>query len=166
MIPLGPIECVFFSLLVVVFWFVLGAAHFHFVTPPHTHTHRMKVIYILNGCPLSPFIMLIIEPMTFRCPFIDPNLPKYPIPCTCPIKISKWTRLAYLKGMWVVFNSFFRVSKFYRLDLYNITYVAVANLRRGTSKNQISLHLVMIIGSACFSVSQLNPSVLPIMSSR
>lgn len=70
LIPLGPIECVLFSLsgcTLVWSWNCTCSIC----------THTMKVFFFLNGHPLSPPIMLSIEPRTFRSPFLDPNLPKH-----------------------------------------------------------------------------------------
>ena len=69
--------------------------------------------------------------------------------------------------MWVLFGSNFMFSNFYQLYLHNKTCIALANLQWNIYKNWIenwtNLDVVMVSGSACSLISELDTYVLPMM---
>ena len=63
--------------------------------------------------------------------------------------------------MWVLCGAFFMFSNYYRLDLHDITFVALANLQLNVCKthpeNQTLLHSIMVITSVWMHSWQSGP---------
>ena len=55
-----------------------------------------------------------------------------------------------------VFGLFFMSSTFYRLDVHNKTHVALASICKNRIENETSFDLVMLIGSACLLILEVD----------